>query len=985
VSLITLNYPDTIAGIQITPLWWNLVSYVHDKNFYYKDLYTFPILGNATVLTGTVSSDVVGIDVYRGSINKSDSFQAGARGSIPAEKISSIIPINGAYTFLLPPCAPGEVEINAVAYDGTNREVARTRIGFVTTYWACLLWGLYVELMGEAPSLLKLLNPWLSQDYVGVPEIVSNFLPMARLPQVNWPSLDAARAVVRDALQSIYLHPISNGSLVNYTTDWLGSRSVLQDPTHWVLGGTDWRSSGSIAASVGASFSAGFPLLSTLLRSGAFTTPLPVADYTVDASGNVSLTSVSHTFHGSLPLFEIDILSFNFLSGDWLGVATYDTPFTQAWTDYSPTLSTPTKISTPGDWSVSPMDRNGTAQSIVSAWNATIQPLYGLQATYLGSLGRITISGSGGTLSDYSNIQILKGGPNPSLTPIKITRTRPIDFLDPDTVSINALGNGALQTYGALFLGRAGSPQRHILEGTVTAAGNSTPYRNGKSLLSLSETWVPPQDLTTIDIPLSSIAQDADGSRTGTVGHWYTRLPQALYSLESYDLNGITPVVVPPDVLDLGNTTPTASGSVTYYPLPVEALNKEVARISPSFFVPEVEIDQPWVGPSTSSAVYYTEDLNAFSSGANWVDSYSGLVADSGVWTVGKTTALTQDSSCYDTSQYVPTGIFSVGDVVVVGRDRVTISSIQTIQYVGDRLYYTAGLQENHYAGEIIYVPDDVLPKWIQSGTLDLLQPGLPVPPGKNLLFDLVDELFGNTTRTVQIQWADSPSGFAGNWTTLDPPMQLLSSPLDAMGGPTSMGSEYQPWALSQSASGTYTVSPLYGTSNSVPGFYPSGCTRITGYSSSTTIGVQKSFPRGIPLSSDTLTFWARTGSASGGSCTIDFSQRVPLGSLEGATSLEYSIPWTAPASGNGWQQINVDISSIPLTIRTQISTIRFRVLQNLTWVDISMLYPQRYYRYFQVKILVYNTQSRVDYVLTRVGARTQVSKQYPAWPIVSL
>lgn len=992
MSLITLRYPEAIAGVEITPLWWSLVSLVHDRNFYYKDRYTFPIIGKPLLLTGTASADVAGVDVYRGSVNSYDQFQGGGRASIPSEKISSVIPEDGVYSFLLPPCAPGEVEINVIAYDSLNKEVARTRLAWVSTYWASLIWGWYVEAMWEYPGIQKVLHPWLSQDYVGVPEILSNFLPIARLPQVEWPSLDSARAVVRDALQSLYYFPISKRSLTGYTTDWLGSLTVLRDPNTWILGGTDWRFHVELPVTVGASGDAGFPLLTTLVRSGALTTEIPGTDYSVSGAGVVTVTASGNVYPGSYPLFEVDVLSFDFQVGDWIGVAEYSTGWTSAWTDSSPSLDTPTKITavvsgpSSTQWAIAVGDRDATAQNIVTAWNSTLEPLYFLHATYLGVPGRILISGvaGGSSLDDYKKFEVLKGGPNPILTPIKVSRAKPINLSGPDTISVNALGNGAISDYHALFLGKEGSPQRHILEGTIAGVGESHPYKNLGSVVSMSYEWLNEASLIEWDIPFSSILQDTDGQVTGTSGDWYVRLPSPLFSLSSYSLNLVTPVVVPPDVLDLGAATPDSSVpySVSYYPLPVELLDKAISRITPSFFTPQTRIDQPWVGPSTLDTTWYSGALTAFGSGGAWVDTAVGLSESNDTWTVEKATALIQDSSCYESFQYVPSGVFEVGDTVVVGRDQVSITSIETLQYVGDKLTYDQILQESHYAGEEIYVPDSELTRSLQSVVLDLLFPGIPFPPGKRILLDIVDSLFGDTYKQVQIRRASSPSGTWTDWENFDPPMQILPAPLDAMAGPTSMGPEYKLWKVSEGGSGAYSVTPLYGAANSVPGLYPSGCIQITGSSVNTAYGVEKTFPRGCRLSSPTLSFWVRsTGS---GTAYIDFSTSVPMGSLEGSSTLTYSIPWTLPASGSTWVQTNVDVSSIPEADLLQIRTIRFRSSVAGS-MDISMLYPSEFFQYFQIKIQVYNAHSRVDYVLSRVGVRTEVDTAYPSWPIVQL
>ncbi len=983
MSLITLSYPEAIAGVEITPLWWSLVSLVHDKNFYYKDRYTFPLIGKPVLLYGTASNDVTGIDVYRGSVNSMDQSLGGVRGSIPSEKIASVIPENGVYSVLLPPCAPGEVELNAIAYNNLNAEVARTRLAWVSTYWASLIWGWYVETMQEYPAIQRLLHPWLSQDYAGIPEIVSNFLPMTKLPQVAWSSLDSARAIVRDALQALYLFPVSQESLTNYCTDWLGSEAVLKDPTQWVLGGTDWRFEGQISAVPGASVSSGFPLLSTLLRSNAYTTTLPASDYTVSSSGDVTLTGSGNTYPGSYPSFEIDVLSSDFLSGDWVGVVSYDVDPLKAWTNYAPATTAIATISTPTHWTAYANSRSNTADSIVSAWNTYITPVCGLQASRSGAPGRIAITASGS--GDFSSFEVQKGGGNPDLTPLRVSRVRPINFADPDTVAVHSLGNGDLVTYNSMFLGRAGSPQRHILEGTITGTGDSQPYLNRRSALSLSEWWVPQQDQVTETFSYADIQVDTDGSITGVVGDQYIRVSQPIYSITSYSLDGATPVIVPPDILDLGSSSldTTVSYSITYYPLAVNKITKAVGRISPSFFTPEVEIDQPWVGPETTDKVWYSGNLDDLSSAGSWVSSSSGLVSDAGVWTVSKASYILADSACYDSSQYVPIGVFSIGDIVTVGRDIVTITNIVTEQYVGDHLYYDQILQESHYAGESIYVPDSSLPRYLESETLDLLEPSLVFPPGKNILLDIVDSKFGDTVRSASVRWSSSSAGPWGAWEPLPATRLLLSSPLDPLAGPTSLGPEYQEWTLSQGAAGTYTTTPLYGTANSVPGFYPSGCLRISGYSSDATLGIQKSFPRGCQISARTISLWARSSGA-GGTCTLDLGQRVPLGALEGPTALSYSLPWTAPGSGAGWQQIDIDLSLVPAAALANTCTLRFRVTQNTGNVDVAMLYPQQFQRYFQVQVVVYNARSRTDYVLTRIGIRTEPSKKYPLWPIAS-
>jgi len=967
-SSVSINYPTTIQGVPIDPLWWTLVDLIHDNNFYYKDRYVFPVLAKPIMLYGAVSSDVVGVDIYRGS------------DIIPSEKIASLYPENNVISFLLPKCSVGSIELNARAYNSLNEEVARTRVYLLTTYWATLLWPFYCELRKEQTHIDRILHPRLSQDYIGVPDIEANFLTITKTPKVDWDNLDSARAVTKMALQGLYTGDITPKGLKDYIAAYFGSLPVIKDPTGWVLGGDDYSRSATLSGTVGASANLALPLQAYSMYSSMYESVVPTADYTVGGTGLVTVTSTAHIYPGCYPVFDLEVLDWTFLPGDYIALTRTATASSSVWDESSTSILTDSKIICGVNWAPSGGSILNTATSIASAWNTVITPNYFLTATVFEAPGRIKITGSGVDPSFFQDIGIIKGGSYPDLVMVKITRSKTNDISGSDVLNLSGLGNGQIQDYGSLFLGTTKGQQRHILEGTVSFTGNAQSYHESGSSIYINDYWKLDSYTVTDTFTSLDVVLDSDGSVVAS-GNSYYKLSYPILSSVSYDFGATSLVVVPPDIVDLG-ITPPSTGTITYYRVPTREAIDATQQVIPSFFSPSVTVESPYVGPNDESKCIYAVDITECATGGIIAYTSAGLVEDSGVWTRTKASTVLKDSNCGDRNIFVPSGIFEVGDIVIVGRDRVTISSLETIQYVGDELTLSSGLLEKHYARENIYAPDDVLSHSLYTSTpLDLYNPtasGVFFPPNKGVYLDVVDSRFDTTARTISISKSDSELSGWTSWEELPYPYLISPAMLDPMG--QDLGGEYIAWHSSQGG-GAYTVTTLAGSANTPTGHFPAGCLSIAGNSVANNIGVDKHFPQGCGLGSN-ISFWVQNTSGASGTCYLDLSTRVPMDS-EGTVQLENSFAFSKPASGS-WNQVNIDISTIPSSSLGSIKTVRFRIPIAGT-VLVASMYPERYYRYFKVGFDILGSKGRTDYVLSRIGIKTVTDPKHPVFPTLTL
>lgn len=986
MSMIELNYPSNIAGVQITPLWTYLTAAVHDKNFFVQDSYVYPPIKKPLGMTGVASNDVVSVDIYQGEIL----YKGPSRGLDGAQRIASVVPVDGTFEYLLPSLQVGPIHLTAVGYDNLNNELVRNRLDFLTTNWAIFLWGFYTIIRQDAPAINRMLNPHLCQSLIGVPDIQAWYLTLTHTPLADWPSTEAGRAVTRGALQALYGDHTSRKAILDHLKAVFGSLPVLQDPDGWVLGGTDYRGSGTTVAVTGASVDVGVDPLFVEVRSDVLRAPVPATDYGYTGTV-ITLNDVSNIYSGDSPVFELQVLDTTFDIDDWVGVTPYATSFdVDVWQNSDPlfgaTLSVFASPTATGGayWKPVAGDRDATAQNLVAAWNATIAPVYFLTATFLGSPGRIQVSGdvaAAGGADFFKNLTIRKGGSNPTLCMISISESRPLEASAGDIIGVSALGNGEIAESPSLFLGATKTGLRHTLSGTVTEDGDSLPHGAAGSDVAQTLYWLLEAYLVVDSFTGADALLDSDGSLTGYAGHYFLLTSHPILDFVSATKNGstIVPTVYPPTVVDIGLTTPTLTDAydISYYRRPFQELRDSVDRAGSILWSPSINLENGLLAGGTRTNRLYTESINILSSSAITM-SASGMDEINSVWGRSGSGELLRDVACYATDMYVTGDIFSENQTVSIGRDEVTITTITKIPYVGDRIFFSPPLKEKHYYGEDVYIPDtQVLPTLQVLNVLDFAEPqaqGIEIPVGKSVFLDLVDNMFRDTVRKVYVQVSDSPTSGFSDWTELPYPYRLRRAAIDPMGDPAAIGDEYTPWVQSFGSS-AYTISYNAASGDTPPGMFPVGSTRISGASASETDGVQKVFPRGCRIDGSYLSFWCR-GSGTQGTCYLDLSRKVPM-DAEGAQALEFSVPFTKP--GSEWTLVVLDLSSIPATERPDIRTLRFRCPVS-GYIDVSGIYGERIHRYYGLKLVVYNSRSRADYILTRLGVRTLIDREHPLW-----
>jgi len=958
MSYLEMYPPKSISGVPILPLWGTLTAAVHDGNFYYKDKYTFPPITRPTQITGACSTDITLIDVYLGEWYGSPVDRT--------NRIATVTPVSGTYEFYLPRCSPGMIKLTAVGYNSLHEIVATVRLDFLTANWAILLWGFYAVVLSSIGEIDVLLHPWLSQNKVRLQEILRDYLPLTRTPQVDWETIESARAITRGALQALYANHTTRKAILDYLKAWFGSLPLLENPDGWYLGGTDYREAINLSATIGVSGAAANTPVSYTVISDTFRNVISNASISV-VGKTITVTSTGETYPGAAPIFEIDLLSTQFTDGDSIVVANYvqdslawpETPTTETVNDTEIIASSTSNTSQYWQYTA---NLATTVANFVSAWNRTISPVHNLTAAYVGNYGRVLIIGTSKNPDTYSRKCVYKSGPYPDLCPIRILPTRMWSVSPGDTITVTTVATGAVSDYGSLFLAQDKSDQVQSSYGTVTLYNDSLPFGQQETYIRVNEYWELDSYTYSIVMHGTEAEQDLAGDITKVAGAWYFRLPVPCQSILSVSVSGtpISTTFIDPDVVVIGSNQP---GSSTEYTI--------TAKRRPDMEAQEAtdrarSVQYPAVAhieKRPQYSVLYASDLQVMSA----TDlSYTATMMKNvdGVWARDKCSHLLVDSDCGATSWYVESGVFSVGDIISCGRDTVTITQVTAVPYIGDIVTFEPGTLEKHYRGEYVYIPDTIATPTLELSTpLDMMYPasiGLPVPINAGVYLDLFDSQFGPTERKVYISQSDSLNSGWTSWTESPYPYLLRPASIDPMCDP-SKTSTYIPWGLSYGASGTYTISYL----NDQPaGELNVGCMRISGGSASTTIGVEKRFPRSFNPGTS-ITFYAK-GSGTSGTCYIDLSSIVPLNTT--ASDLGYKFAFAKP--GASWTKITVDISSIPESVRKNIRIVRFRSTVSGT-LDVFGLFPGTVYRYAKIKIVATGTRRREDYVLSRIGVHT--------------